>query len=114
MIRVGLMVSSFSITQQQALPGAFFFTVPSPMLSGFVTAIQKNMPPLIQDMTYLNPIRYFLIIVSGVCLKEHQPGRRYHNSGLMLLIGVAKLAIAGWLLRRRRYRVGGRQPEVKS
>jgi ABC-2 type transport system permease protein len=49
-VGIGLMVSSFAVTQQQALLGTFLFVVPSTTLSGFATPI-LNMPPLIQDIT---------------------------------------------------------------
>ena len=67
-IGVGLMVSSLSVTQQQALLGTFLFMVPSVILSGFATPI-ANMPLLVQYLTYLNPMRYFLIVVRGVFLE---------------------------------------------
>lgn len=51
---IGLMISSISATQQQALLGAFLFMVPSIILSGFATPI-ANMPPLVQDLTWIKP-----------------------------------------------------------
>jgi ABC-2 type transport system permease protein len=48
-------------TQQQAVLGAFLFLVPSVILSGFATPI-ANTPPLVQALTRLNPMRYFLVI----------------------------------------------------
>ena len=57
---IGLMISSLAATQQQALLGAFLFMVPSIILSGFATPI-ANMPPLVQDLTLINPMRLSLI-----------------------------------------------------
>ena len=65
---VGLMISSLAATQQQALLGAFLFMVPSIILSGFATPI-ANMPAWVQDLTLLNPMRYFLVIVRAVFLE---------------------------------------------
>jgi ABC-2 type transport system permease protein len=101
-IGIGLMVSSFSITQQQALLGTFLFIVPSTILSGFATPIQ-NMPPLIRDLTYLNPMRYFLIVVRSVFLEGASTASLMPQYWPMLVIGLVSLAIAGWLLRRRLY-----------
>ncbi|MHB8266427.1 MAG: ABC transporter permease, partial [Acidithiobacillus ferrivorans] len=42
--------------------------VPAIFLSGFATPI-ANMPELVQDLTYINPMRYFLMIVRGVFLE---------------------------------------------
>src|SRR5574338_1701524 len=64
----GLLLSTISETQQQAMMGAFFFFQPAFMLSGFTFPI-RNMPEVIQWLTYLNPLRYFMDIVRGVFLK---------------------------------------------
>lgn len=101
-IGIGLMVSSLSVTQQQALLGAFLFIVPSTLLSGFATPI-ANIPPLIQDITYLNPMRYFLIVVRGVFLEGSSTWSLAPQYWPMLAIGLATLTIAGWLFRRRMY-----------
>lgn len=66
---LGLFVSTISKTQQQAMMTAiFFFLTPMIYLSGFVFPIE-NMPQWIQSITYLIPLRYFLIIVRGIFLK---------------------------------------------
>jgi len=64
----GLLLSTVSETQQQAMMGAFFFFQPAFMLSGFAFPL-RNMPEVIQWLTYLNPLRYFMDIVRGVFLK---------------------------------------------
>jgi ABC-2 type transport system permease protein len=69
MLGLGLLVSTISSTQQQAMMTAtFFFLMPMIYLSGFVSPIE-NMPATIQWVTYLIPLRYFLIIVRGIFLK---------------------------------------------
>ena len=47
---------------------SFFYTTPAFMLSGFAFPI-RNMPTVVQWLTYLNPIRYFIEIVRGIFLK---------------------------------------------
>lgn len=64
----GLLLSTLSQTQQQANMGSFFFTTPAFMLSGFMFPI-RNMPPVVQYLSYLNPLRYFMEIVRGIFLK---------------------------------------------
>jgi len=64
----GLFISTISHTQQQALMTTFFFMMPSIMLSGFAFPI-RNMPALIQYLTYLNPLRYYMEIVRSLFLK---------------------------------------------
>jgi ABC-2 type transport system permease protein len=65
---IGLFISTISRTQQQAMMSMFFFFVPAILLSGFIFPI-ANMPEVVQYMTYLNPLRYFLIIIRGIFLK---------------------------------------------
>lgn len=66
---LGLFVSTISHTQQQAmLTATFFFLMPMIYLSGFTFPIE-NMPKIVQWVTYIIPLRYFLVIVRGVFLK---------------------------------------------
>ncbi|MFN0158729.1 MAG: ABC transporter permease, partial [Bacteroidota bacterium] len=66
---LGLFISTISKSQQQAmLIAQFFFFMPFMFLSGFSFPI-ANMPEVIQYITYLIPLRYFLEIVRGIFLK---------------------------------------------
>jgi ABC-2 type transport system permease protein len=65
---VGLLISTVSQTQQQAMITTFFFFQPAMLLSGFVFPI-ANMPRVVQWITFLNPLRYFLVIIRGIFLK---------------------------------------------
>ena len=66
---LGLFVSTISSTQQQAMMTTiFFFLMPMIYLSGFVFPIE-NMPAAIQPITYLIPLRYFLVILRAIFLK---------------------------------------------
>lgn len=83
---LGLFVSTISSTQQQAMMTAsFFFLIPMVFLSGFVFPIE-NMPAAVQPVTYLIPLRYFLVILRGIFLK---------GVGLETLWPQA-LALLGW------------------
>lgn len=64
----GLIISTISRTQHQAQMTAMLFMLPNIMLSGFVFPIE-NMPKIIQAITYIIPLRYFLVIVRGIFLK---------------------------------------------
>ena len=99
-IGVGLMISSISRTQQQAILGAFLFVVPAIILSGFATPI-ANMPPLIQDLTLINPMRYFLIIVRGTFLEGLPAALVYERLWPMAVIAATTLAGASWMFRHR-------------
>ncbi len=68
-LALGLLISTISATQQQAMMTAtFFFLTPMVYLSGFIFPID-NMPAVIRPFTYLIPLRYFLVIVRGIFLK---------------------------------------------
>jgi ABC-2 type transport system permease protein len=101
-VGMGLMISSLSVTQQQGLLGAFLFIVPSIILSGFATPI-ANMPHLVQRLTLINPMRYFLVILRSVFLQ----GTPFHllisQFWPMAIIGLINLAVAGWMFRARMY-----------
>lgn len=101
-VGVGLMISAFAATQQQGLLGAFFFLVPAVLLSGFATPI-ANMPPLVQGLTLLNPLRYFLVVLRGVFLEGTPFALLIPQFWPMAAIGAVALAIAGWLFRHRMY-----------
>lgn len=68
MLGVGLLISTVSSTQQQAMVTAFFFIMPAITFSGFGFPI-STMPMWLQYGTYLNPLRYFLVILRGTYLK---------------------------------------------
>lgn len=65
---MGLLVSNYTDTQQQAMFIAWFFVVIFILLSGLFTPIE-SMPGWAQKITYLNPIRYFVEIIRMVMLK---------------------------------------------
>jgi ABC-2 type transport system permease protein len=66
---LGLFTSTISHTQQQAMmTSTFFFLIPMMYLSGFIFPIE-NMPEVIQPITYLIPLRYFVVILRGIFLK---------------------------------------------
>jgi ABC-2 type transport system permease protein len=67
-LSVGLLISTLSRTQQQAMVTAFFFIMPAITFSGFGFPI-RSMPELMQYLSYLDPLRYFLLIIRGVYLK---------------------------------------------
>ena len=97
---VGLMISALSATLQQAVLGVFLFLVPAIILSGFATPI-ANMPPLVQELTLLNPLRYFMVILRGVFLEGAGFNELRNQFWPLAVIGVITLLIAGWLFRHR-------------
>ena len=99
-IGIGLFISSLSMTQQQAILGTFVFLVPAIILSGFATPIE-NMPDWLQTLTYANPLRYFMVVVKGIFLKDISAAVVWSQTWPMGIIAVVTLGSATWLFRRR-------------
>jgi len=90
---MGLLISTVSETQQQAMMSTFFFYFPAVLLSGFMFPI-ANMPEIIQWLTYLNPLRYFLVIVRGIFLKGVGASILWPQMGALAVIGTVMLVLA--------------------
>ena len=64
----GLLISSVANTQQEAMLTTMFTILPAIFLSGFFFPLAA-MPIWLQVISYVIPLRYFLIIVRGIVLK---------------------------------------------
>jgi len=67
-LALGLLISTLCSTQQQAFSMNFFILNPFFILSGFSFPI-ASMPQVLQWFTYLNPLRYYLVVIRGTFLK---------------------------------------------
>src|SRR5271165_4881241 len=67
-VGIGLFVSSIAATMQQAMLYAFVAIMPFALLSGLTTPI-SSMPPLVQDFTLINPLRYAIDLAHRVYLE---------------------------------------------
>ncbi|HET6349841.1 MAG TPA: ABC transporter permease [Candidatus Krumholzibacteria bacterium] len=90
---IGLLISTVSSTQQQALVTAFFFIMPAVTFSGFGFPI-STMPHWLQLLTYASPLRYFLVVLRGTYLKGVGMDVLWPQMLVMLAIGVSLLALA--------------------
>jgi drug efflux transport system permease protein len=91
---LGLFISTISNTQQQAMmTSTFFFMTPMMYLSGFVFPIE-NMPAWIQPLTFLIPLRYFVIILRGIFLQGVGLETLWPQALALLAWGVAILTLA--------------------
>jgi ABC-2 type transport system permease protein len=91
---LGLFVSTISQTQQQAsMTATFFFLTPMIYLSGFTFPIE-NMPQWIQYVTYLIPLRYFLVIVRGIFLKGVGVAVLWPQIAALLACGLVLILLA--------------------
>jgi ABC-2 type transport system permease protein len=92
-LSLGLFISTISRNQQQALVTTFFFTFPIILLSGFIFPI-ANMPPVIQYVTYFNPLRYFLVIIRDIFLKGSGVDILWPQMVALLAVGLAVMSLA--------------------
>lgn len=99
-VGVGLFISSLSMTQQQAILGVILVLPTSIMLSGFVTPVE-NMPFWMQQITILNPVRWYLVIVKGIFMK----GMGIHEVALncipLVFLSIITLSAAMMMFKRR-------------
>jgi ABC-2 type transport system permease protein len=93
MLGVGLLISTVSSTQQQAMVTAFFFIMPAIVFSGFGFPISA-MPQWLQYMTYASPLRYFLVVLRGTYLKGVGLDILWPQMAAMGGLGVGLLFIA--------------------
>jgi ABC-2 type transport system permease protein len=96
----GITISTFCRTQQQAILTSFMFLQPAVLLSGYAFPIE-NMPSVIQYVTYLNPLRYFITIVRGVFLKGIGWDILWPQILPMLAMAVFYLGLAAFLFKKR-------------
>lgn len=99
-IGIGLFISTISQTQQQALMSSFFFYLPAVLLSGFMFPI-SNMPEPAQWLTYLNPLRYFLVIIRDIFLKGSGLEILWPQFAALAVLGTALLLISSLRFKKR-------------
>ena len=97
---LGLFLSTISATQQQSMLVSFFFTMPVMLLSGFTFPI-SSMPVWIQYLTYLNPLRYFLIVIRGVFLRGSGVVDLWPQLAAMALLGVVMMGLSALRFKKR-------------
>jgi ABC-2 type transport system permease protein len=93
MLGVGLLISTVSSTQQQAMVTSFFFIMPAITFSGFGFPI-STMPQWLQYLTYLSPLRYFLIVLRGTYLKGVGMAILWPQMAAMAGLGIGLLCVA--------------------
>jgi len=99
-VGIGLMISAVSMTQQQAILGAFAIGVPAVLMSGFATPVE-NMPFVLQWLAQAIPLTHFLVIAEGSFLKAMPPSNILASLWPLALIALATLTMATFFVRRR-------------
>lgn len=92
-VGLGLLISTVSSTQQQAMMAGNLFLTPAILLSGLIFPI-ANMPVFFQYLTYLNPLMYFVIVTQGIFLKGAGLALLWPQITAMTVLGMGMLALA--------------------
>ena len=92
---IGLFISNHTETQQQAMFIAWFFTVIFILMSGLFTPIE-SMPTWAQNVTLLNPIRYFVEVIRMVMLKGSGFQDIKLQLGIIALYAIVINGLAVW------------------
>jgi ABC-2 type transport system permease protein len=95
---IGLLISSFVSTQQQAVLWAFFVTMPMILLSGFAFPI-ANMPEPAQWFAWINPLSHYLVVIRDLFLKGGGIDAHLAEFAVMAVLGAVSVAISTIRLR---------------
>lgn len=98
---LGLLVSLLVKTQQQAMMFAsFFLMMPFVLLSRFVFPIE-NMPPAIQRVTAIIPLKYYITALRGIFLKGTGIRELWPQIAALAAFGLVILSAAVLRFRKR-------------
>jgi ABC-2 type transport system permease protein len=90
---LGVLVSTYAQNQQQSMLGTFIILYPAQMLSGILYPLE-NMPKWLYWMTYLNPLRYFAVLIRNIMLKGGSPELFWPNIGGLVVLTAFLLTLA--------------------
>ncbi len=96
---VGLLISTFSRTQQQAFLGGFLFLLPTLLLSGVMTPLW-GLPDWLLPVTKVIPVKYYVEILRGVFLRGSELADLGMHLGILAVEGVVVLGFAAWRFQR--------------
>ncbi|MCK9378074.1 MAG: ABC transporter permease [Syntrophobacterales bacterium] len=92
-VGLGLLISTISSTQQQAMMAGNLFLTPAILLSGLIFPI-ANMPVFFQYLTRLNPLMYFVIVTQSIFLRGAGVGLLWPEILAMTVLGMGMLGLA--------------------
>lgn len=97
---IGLFASTIATTQQEAMLTVWMTLLPSIFLSGFFFPLEA-MPKLLQWMSYLIPLRYYLVIIRSLLLKGVGISVLGNEILALAIFGVAIMGLATLRFRKR-------------
>lgn len=97
---IGLFASTIANTQQEAMLSVWMTLLPSIFLSGFFFPLEA-MPKILQWLSYIIPLRYYLVILRSVMLKGSGFSAIWLECLALLVFGIAILLAAAMRFRKR-------------
>lgn len=97
---LGILLSAISQSKMQAMFMAFFFMMTLMMMSGFFAPVE-NSPPLIEWISRLNPMRYYITVCREVIIKGTPFHLLLHELWALIASGTVVLS-SGIALQRKR------------
>lgn len=97
---LGILLSAFSQTQQQAMFLAWFFMITLMMMSGFFAPLE-NAPPVIEMISRINPLRYYILVIRELLIKGTPFVLLMNEFWILLGLGFSILG-AGILMQKKR------------
>lgn len=99
-LAIGILISTVSKTQLQAMQLSFLVILPSVLLSGFVFP-REAMPKLVQWLGYAMPLTYFLNILRGIITKGVGMEYLFNDVALLFTLGVVLLGVSVFRFRKK-------------
>ena len=99
-VGIGLALSAFSASMQQAMLYTFVLLMPMMLLSGLTSSV-RNMPEAMQYLTLANPLRYAIEMAQRVYLEGAGMNVLYNDMWPLVVIASVTLPSAAWLFRNR-------------
>jgi ABC-2 type transport system permease protein len=97
---IGLVMSTIANTQQEAMLASFMTLLPAIYLSGFFFPLEA-MPRVLQWISHLTPLRYYLIIIRSVLIKGVGVAELQQEIFALALFGLGMMAMAALRMRKR-------------
>ncbi len=97
---VGLFASTIANTQQEAILTVFMTILPSIFLSGFFFPLEA-MPVVLQWVSYIIPLRYYLVIIRALLIKGVGVGAIWNEILPLIVFGVVIMTAASLRFRKR-------------
>jgi ABC-2 type transport system permease protein len=97
---IGLLASTVANTQQEAMLTVWMMMLPSIFLAGFFFPLEA-MPKILQWISYVFPLRYYLVIIRSLMLKGVGIAAVQMDVIALAIFGIAIMTLASLRFRKR-------------